>query len=133
MTPELFATRRPVAPVGLASMKAKPVTPDAFITAPKPDHNETPVIGVRPGKIITYREVGEPGARRQRASSPTSTPTSSRSPSIERHGKNGNIGRGFVTGFGLKRAPSPPRSAMTATTSPSSAPTTPTWRWRSTG
>ena len=22
---------------------------------------------------------------------------------IERHGKNGNIGRGFVTGFGLRR------------------------------
>src|SRR5690606_11769848 len=54
--PELFDTRVPVAPVGLASMKARPVTAESFRVPADPYRNLTPVIGVTPGKIITQRE-----------------------------------------------------------------------------
>ncbi len=102
VTPELFATRTEIPLVGLDSMKAKPVTPDAFITQPTPNHNETPVIGVRPGKIITYRESaslerGPDGLK------PDLNADVIKVAVIERHGKNDNIGRAFVKGFGLKR------------------------------
>lgn len=102
MTPELFATRKAVAPVGLQSMKALPVTPDSFITEPKAGQNRVPVIGVRPGLILTFREeaalaTGEKGL------APDLDADVIKLAVIERHGKNGNIGRSFVTGFGLKR------------------------------
>ena len=102
VTSDLFETRGTVAPVGLSSMKAKPVTPDAFITEPNPNHNETPVIGVRPGKIITYRE----SAALERGPNgliPDLDADVIKVAVIERHGKNGNIGRSFVKGFGLKK------------------------------
>ncbi|HEY9011160.1 MAG TPA: amidohydrolase family protein, partial [Devosia sp.] len=54
--PDLFASRYPVTPVGLTSMKAKPVAADTFVVPANPAHNETPVIGVAPGRIITRRE-----------------------------------------------------------------------------
>jgi len=102
VTPELFATRKPVAPVGLASMKARPVTPEAFFTAPRPGQNRVPVIGVRPGLILTFREeaslaTGEKGLLPDLEADVIKVAV------IERHGRNGNIGRSFVTGFGLKR------------------------------
>src|SRR5690606_11192717 len=53
--PELFAARRAVAPVGLTSMKAKAVSPQDFIAMPVPGRNSTPVIGVKPGLILTFR------------------------------------------------------------------------------
>lgn len=100
--PELFDARKPVPPVGLASMKAKPVTADTFITPVNPARNETPVIGVVPGRIITERksavlEVGERGLQPDFGQDVIKVAV------IERHGRNGNIGRGFVTGFGLTR------------------------------
>lgn len=102
VTPALFDTRQPVAPVGLTSVKAQPVTADAFITAPRPGQNRVPVIGVRPGLILTFREettlaVTETGLQPDLAADVIKVAV------IERHGKNGNIGRSFVTGFGLKR------------------------------
>lgn len=100
--PDLFAARKPVEPVGLASMKAKPVSPDDFIALPKPGRNTTPVIGVKPGLILTFRDeaslaVTEGGLQ------PDLDADVLKVAVIERHGKNGNIGRGFVRGFGLKR------------------------------
>jgi adenine deaminase len=102
VTPDLFATRADVAPVGLTSVKAKPVAADAFVTAPRPGQNRVPVIGVRPGLILTFREeatlaVTEDGLQ------PDIEADVIKVAVIERHGKNGNIGRSFVTGFGLKR------------------------------
>lgn len=102
VTPDLFAARAAVPPVGLHSVKARPVTPDAFIARPRPGQNSTPVIGVRPGLILTFREeatlpVGERGLQ------PDLDADVIKVAVIERHGRNGNIGRGFVTGFGLKR------------------------------
>ena len=102
VTPALFAAREEVAPVGLSSMKAKPVTADAFITEPKAGQNRTAVIGVKPGLILTFRaeamlERGLRGLLPDLAGDVIKVAV------VERHGKNGNIGRGFVTGFGLKR------------------------------
>ena len=102
VTPALFDTRNDVAPVGLSSMKAQKVSPEAFITEPNPNHNETPVIGVRPGKIITYKESAAL-ERGTQGLKPDLDADVIKVAVIERHGKNGNIGRSFVTGFGLKK------------------------------
>ncbi len=101
VTPELFSTRKHINPVGLSSIKAKPVKADSFICQPKKGQNLTPVIGVKQGLIITYREdanleVTEKGLL------PDIEQDVIKVAVIERHGKNGNIGRSFVTGFGLK-------------------------------
>lgn len=100
--PELFEARPAVAPVGLASMKAKPVTPATFRVPPDPSRNATPVIRVTPGKIITQRdsatlEVDDGGMIADLEADVIKVAV------IERHGRNGNVGRAFVRGFGLKR------------------------------
>ena len=100
--PELFAARKPVAPVGLQSMKAKPVSADDFIVAPRADRNQTPVIGVKPGLILTFRDSATLPVS-ERGTQPDLNADVLKVAVIERHGRNGNIGRGFVRGFGLKR------------------------------
>jgi adenine deaminase len=102
VTPELFESRQTVAPVGLASVRARPVTADAFVTEPKPGQNRVPVIGVRPGLILTFREEATL-ATGAKGLLPDLDADVIKVAVIERHGKNGNIGRAFVTGFGLKR------------------------------
>ncbi len=102
VTPELFETRGDIAPVGLHSVKAKPVSPDAFITEPRPGQNRVPVIGVRPGLILTFREEASLASTDQ-GLQPDLDADVIKVAVIERHGRNGNIGRSFVTGFGLKR------------------------------
>jgi adenine deaminase len=100
--PELFEGRTQLAPVGLASMKAQPVKPETFRIPADPYRNLTPVIGVTPGKIITQREeatleVSAEGTLADVENDVIKVAV------IERHGKNGNIARSFVKGFGLKR------------------------------
>jgi len=96
----LFATRRPVAPVGLDSVKARPVNA-AHFAVPVTD-GETSVMGVLPGKIITEH-------RRYRLPAKGNQTTVDLAQDIikvaviERHGKNGNHANGFVQGFGLKK------------------------------
>ena len=102
VTPERFAAREQYPPVGLDSMKARPVTADSFITAAKPGQNSTPVMGVRPGLILTFRH-GATLEITERGLQPDLNEDVIKVAVVERHGKNGNIGRGFVTGFGLKR------------------------------
>ena len=102
VTPELFAARQSVAPVGLTSMKATPVTAEAFVTEPKPGQNRVPVIGVRPGLILTFREEASLAVT-QNGLQPDLGADVIKVAVIERHGINGNIGRSFVTGFGLRR------------------------------
>lgn len=102
VTAELFETREEVEPVGLSSMKATPVNAEAFITAPKPGQNRVPVIGVKPGLILTFREEATLAATAD-GLQPDLDADVIKVAVIERHGKNGNIGRSFVTGFGLKR------------------------------
>jgi adenine deaminase len=103
VTPERFAKRDIVPPVGLDSMKAKPVTAESFAIPARPGENATPVIGVRPGLILTFRhgatlEVGADGGLL-----PDLAADVIKVAVVERHGRDGNIGKSFVTGFGLKR------------------------------
>ncbi len=96
----LFEARAPLDPVGLDSVKRAPVSAADFrIPAGR---NRMPVIGVAAGKIITDRldldmaaENGEVPADLAQDAIKVAV--------VARHGKNENIGRGFVHGFGLKR------------------------------
>jgi len=102
VTAERFARREIIPPVGRNSVKSRVVTPQDFIVPPKPGANSTHVIGVRPGLLLTYRhaatlEVTDGGLQPDTAADVIKVAV------VERHGRNGNIGRSFVTGFGLKR------------------------------
>ncbi|SCW53469.1 Adenine deaminase [Rhizobium mongolense subsp. loessense] len=97
---ELFATRKPVAPVGLDSVKARPVSATHF--GVPATEGETPVIGVTPGKIITeFRRHRLPAKGNQTGIDLENDII--KVAVIERHGKNGNHANGFVQGFGLKK------------------------------
>jgi adenine deaminase len=96
----LFASCEQVAPVGLDSVKARPVEAAAFDTPAFA--GETPVIGVVAGRIITERVMMSLPAQDGLAQVDRAQ-DAIRVAVVERHGKNGNIGRGFVTGFGLQR------------------------------
>lgn len=102
VTSAMFDARKEIPPVGLASMKADKVTADAFVTAPKPGQNLTPVIGVKPGLIITFREDANL-ERTENGLQPDIKADVIKVAVLERHGINGNIGRSFVKGFGLTR------------------------------
>jgi adenine deaminase len=100
--PELFEARPSVPPVGLSSMKATRVTPDTFIVPVDNRRNETPVIAVKPGLILTFRdsavlEISERGTLPDLENDVIKIAV------IERHGINGNVARSFARGFGLKR------------------------------
>ena len=100
VTSELFETRKPVAPVGLDSVRARTVNAADF-GVPVAD-GETPVIGVIPGKIITeHRRYRLPVKGNQTAVDLDNDII--KVAVIERHGKNGNHANGFVQGFGLKK------------------------------
>lgn len=100
VTPELFAARKPVAPVGLDSVRARTVKAADF--AIPVAEGETPVIGVLPGKIITeHRRYRLPVQGNQ--STVDLAHDIIKVAVIERHGKNGNHANGFVQGFGLKK------------------------------
>lgn len=96
----LFAMRPQIAPVGLDSIKADRVTAEDFrILAAGPS---TQIIGVIPGKIITARIVRDlPLRNGEKRVDPANDVI--KVAVVARHGKNRNIGRGFVQGFGLKR------------------------------
>ncbi len=95
-----FATRASVPVIGRASVKARQVTPEDFQV--RSNTASTPVIGVVPGKIITLRhdmELPLKGGQKQVDLDKDAVKVAV----VERHGKNGGIGRAFVHGFGLKR------------------------------
>lgn len=95
-----FAARPPLAPVGLDSMKAAPVTAADF--AVPAFAGDTPVIGVVPGRIITEHLALRLPQRDGFAAVDLSL-DAIKVAVVARHGVNRNIGRGFVHGFGLKR------------------------------
>ncbi len=96
----LFAAREPVPAIGLDSMKARRVSAGDFLV---PGTGQgRPVIGVVPGRIITehlVRDLPAPDG----AVLPDPAQDVAKVCVVERHGRNGNIGRGFVHGFGMKR------------------------------
>lgn len=100
VTDALFATRKPVAPVGLDSVRAR-IVKAADFGVPVAE-GETPVIGVIPGKIITeHRRYRLPASGNQTGVDLANDII--KVAVIERHGKNGNHANGFVQGFGLKK------------------------------
>jgi adenine deaminase len=100
VTPESFESRPQPAPPGGNTMRLQPVTAEAFRTpAAGPG---TPVIGIIPGKILTARlEATLPYSGGRRHADPEHDLL--KICVLERHGRNGNIGRGFVKGFGFRR------------------------------
>lgn len=95
----LFAERKPVAPVGRRSVKARRVKAADFRATS--NSGRTRAIGIVPGKIITQSltfelEAGEQGIEVDLDRDVVKIAV------VERHGKNGNIATGFVHGFGLK-------------------------------
>ncbi|NEK15432.1 adenine deaminase [Rhizobium leguminosarum] len=100
VTDALFSSRRPVAPIGLDSVKARPVNA-AHFGVPVAE-GETPVIGVIPGKIITEHRRYRLPVRGNETTVDLANDII-KVAVIERHGKNGNHANGFVQGFGLKK------------------------------
>ncbi|HYC05268.1 MAG TPA: adenine deaminase [Azospirillaceae bacterium] len=94
----MFAARPQVAPVGLGSVKRRPVTAEDFrVPASGPTG---PVIGVEAGKIVTHHlRLSLPFSGGLRHPDPAQDVA--KVAVLERHGRNGNVGRGFVKGFGL--------------------------------
>ncbi|NTG87103.1 adenine deaminase [Agrobacterium rhizogenes] len=100
VTTELFATRKPVAPVGLDSVRARPINAADF-GVPVAE-GESSVIGVIPGKIITEHRRYRLPLRGNQTDLDLGNDII-KVAVIERHGKNGNHANGFVQGFGLKK------------------------------
>ena len=101
---ELFAQRRAVDPVGLNSVKRTAVqTSDLCIPSQQPDGTaQVPVIGVTAGSIITeHRTLSIPVKQSHYQALPEQDIL--KICVLERHGHSGDIGRGFVQGFGLQR------------------------------
>ena len=88
--PDLFAGREHPRPVGYGSVRRERVRADELESSPP--SAATPVIGARPFSLITdaltYAAAGDAVLRLA---------------VLERHGRNGNIGRGWVAGFGPLR------------------------------
>lgn len=86
------------APVGFGSVRLPPVTPDIFrVAAQGPG---APVIGIRPGSLITdHLTMALPYAGGERRADPSRDLL--KVAVLARHGTNRNVGRGFVTGFGF--------------------------------
>lgn len=99
VTDAAFAARKSIRPVGRASVKAPTVSADHFRTAG--NREETDVIGIIPGKIITAH-LHETIPITDGDKRPDPARDLVKIAVIERHGKNGNIATGFVRGFGLK-------------------------------
>ena len=87
-------------PVGRRSVRIRRLEAADFALA-APSGAAVPVIGVIPGKIITDRLEATP-PRRDGFLLADPSQDLAKVAVIERHGKNGNIGKGFVRGFGLR-------------------------------
>lgn len=94
-----FARRAIVAPVGYRSVQRRPVSTDIFRTVCKGPRG--PVIGLIEHKIITeHLTLDLPYADGERQADPARDVL--KVAVLERHGRNGNVGLGFVKGFGIR-------------------------------
>jgi adenine deaminase len=99
VTADTFAGRVLPQPPGGNTLYLSPVTAEEF-RAPAAGP-ATPVIGIIPGKILTRRlEANLPFRAGLRHADPEHDLL--KICVLERHGRNGNIGRGFVQGFGFR-------------------------------
>ncbi len=93
-------TRRGPAPIGLDSMKLAPVSAGDF--AVKALGPTGPVIGIVSGQVVTtHLTMTLPYVRGERQ--PDIEQDVLKVAVLGRHGKNRNIGKGFVKGFGFRR------------------------------
>jgi adenine deaminase len=93
-----FAAMRGPAPIGLDSMKIDGVCAADFVTPASGPSG--PVIGVIPGKIVTeHLTLSLPVRQNQRQPDPDQDVL--KVAVVGRHGKNRNIGKAFVKGFGF--------------------------------
>lgn len=94
-----FAARPAHTPIGRRSVRLPPVSAATFRDGSA--DADTPVIGIRPGQILTdhLREAIDPGPEGKR---PDAERDLARIAVIERHGRNGNVAAGFVRGFGMR-------------------------------
>ena len=100
VTTETFAGRDMPSPPGGNTVHLEPVTAETF-RAPASGPG-TPVIGIIPGKILTgHLQAALPYRDGLRHADPERDLL--KVCVLERHGRNGNIGRGFVQGFGFRR------------------------------
>lgn len=99
VTDTAFAARQTLPPVGRHSVKAPQLRPENFRA--KANRQETDVIGIIEGKIIT-EHLHEIVPIKDGDKHPDPARDLVRIAVVERHGKNGNIATGFVKGFGLK-------------------------------
>ncbi|MBV0911138.1 adenine deaminase [Anianabacter salinae] len=99
VTDAAFAARGALDPVGRLSVKAPAVTARSFRNGG--NREETPVIGIREGQILTDH-LTETIAIEDGDKCPDPARDLVRIAVVERHGRNGNIATGFVRGFGLK-------------------------------
>jgi adenine deaminase len=101
VTPDRFRTRPDVALVGLDSVKLRPVTADTF-HVPRGTGESPPVIGVRPGSILTDRLAINVSSREGAFVADVALDIL-KVAVLGRHNRHGNVGHGFVRGFGLRR------------------------------
>ena len=99
VTPDRFKARPDVPPVGLDSVKLRPVTAATF-HMPAAGYGPSPVIGIRPGQILTDRLTldlavhdGAYVADVERDILKIAV--------LGRHQVDGGVGHGFVRGFGI--------------------------------
>lgn len=99
VTPERFATRPAITPVGYNSVKIKEIAENDFVV--RSFKNPVDVIGIIKDQIMTahLQAVLPVNARGELQPDPASDIL--KIAVLERHGKNGNIGVGFVKGFGI--------------------------------
>jgi adenine deaminase len=99
--PELFAGRRHPASVGFDSVRCGRITPER-LAVPGADGAATPVIGAQAFSLLT-EHLERVLPERAGCRIPDPSQDILKLVVAERHGRNGNIGKGFVTGFGNLR------------------------------
>jgi adenine deaminase len=101
VTPDRFKARADVPLVGLDSLKLRPVTAATF-HMPADGRRSPPVIGIRPGQILTDRLSLD--VRRADGAFVSDIPRDVLKVAVlGRHNDRGDVGHGFVKGFGIKR------------------------------
>ena len=101
VTPDRFKARADVPLVGLDSVKLRPVTAATFYT-PARTVGSPPVIGIRPGQILTDRLTLD--VRRENGAFVADLDRDILKVAVlGRHNDRGDAGHGFVKGFGIKR------------------------------
>ena len=97
---DLFFKRKTIKPIGRKTVKSKPIKSSDLVYFS--EKKEIDVIGIIPGKIITDH-LKVKTSNTEGVIYPDTKKDIAKIAVIERHGKNGNLSKGFVKGFGFKK------------------------------